>query len=250
MHLRRGRSPYCPWPYALLLLVLIGSPAAASQPAMLGQPPSGEEIQAAVAKLHTDPNLGGRKTIRTLRWSGDEPPSTPPPASPPWLVGLFEFLGQTSSVLLWVAGAVGAAIAAVWAVRTLKGRSPAPEGQAPPAAVRVGPLDIRPTSLPADIGAAALALLDAGRARDALSLLYRGALSRAVHRHGALIGESYTEGEALKAVNARLDPPRVAYFTDLVALWQRAVYAGESAPHERISSLCAAFAPTLDGAGP
>jgi hypothetical protein len=114
----------------------------------------------------------------------------------------------------------------------------------------VGLLDIRPTSLPADIGAAALALLDAGRARDALSLLYRGALSRAVHRHGALIGESYTEGEALKAVNARLDPPRVAYFTDLVALWQRAVYAGESAPHERISSLCAAFAPTLDGAGP
>ena len=165
-------------------------------------------------------------------------------------MGLFEFLGQTSSVLLWVAGAVGAAIAAVWAVRTLKGRSPARRRAGPAGRSTRGTARHPPASLPADIGAAALALLDAGRARDALSLLYRGALSRAVHRHGALIGESYTEGEALKAVNARLDPPRVAYFTDLVALWQRAVYAGESAPHERISSLCAAFAPTLDGAGP
>jgi hypothetical protein len=231
--------------------VLIGCHAAAGQPATpLGTLPSGEEIRAAVAKLRTDPNLGGHKRIRTLRWSGEESSAGPPPPSPPWLVGLFEFLGQTSSVLLWVAGAIGAAIAAVWVIRTLRARSPAAEEPSPAAAIRVGELDIRPASLPADIGTAALALLDAGRARDALSLLYRGALSRAVHRHGAVIGESYTEGEALKAVNAQLDPPRIAYFTQLVALWQRAVYAGESAPHDPIASLCTSFSPTLDGAGP
>jgi hypothetical protein len=105
-------------------------------------------------------------------------------------------------------------------------------------AARESQLDLRPASLPEDIGAAALALLEAGRTREALSLLYRGALSRAVHRFGAVIGESFTEGEALKAVNARLDPPRVDYFAKLVGFWQRAVYAGERAAHEPIAHLC------------
>jgi hypothetical protein len=215
-----------------------------------GALPTRAEIEGAVAKLRADPNLGGQKTIRTLRWSGGEPSATPPPATPPWIIGLFEFLGQTSSVLLWVAGTVGVAITAVWVIRTLGARSPVAREPPPAVAVRVGQFDIRPLSLPSDIGAAALALLDAGQVRAALSLLYRGALSRAVHRHGAVIGESYTEGEVLTAVNARLDPLRVAYFADLVALWQRAVYAGEGAPHARISSLCTAFSPTLDGVAP
>jgi hypothetical protein len=253
VYLPRSLAEYSPWqaPRILLLAVLIGCQAAAGEPATpLGALPTREEIEGAVAKLRADPNLGGQKTIRTLRWSGGEPSATLPPASPPWFVGLFEFLAQTSSVLLWVTGAVGAAAAAVWVIRTFRSRPPSAKEPPPRAAVRVGQFDIRPLSLPSDIGAAALALLDAGRARDALSLLYRGALSRAVHRHGAVIGESYTEGEALEAVNARLDPLRVAYFADLVALWQRAVYGGESAPHARISSLCTAFSPTLDSVAP
>jgi hypothetical protein len=65
-----------------------------------------------------------------------------------------------------------------------------------------------------------------------------------------VIGESFTEGEALKAVNARLDPPRVAYFAKLVGFWQRAVYAGERAAHEPIAHLCLGFAPTLDADNP
>jgi hypothetical protein len=231
-----------------VLAVLICSQAAAGEPKpLLGTLPTRAEIESAVAKLRADPNLGGQKTIRTLQWWSGEPSATSP-AAPPWFVGLFEFLGQTSRVLLWAAGAVGAAIAAIWVIRTLGARSPVVKEPPAAEAVRVGQFDIRPLSLPSDIGAAALALLDAGQSRDALSLLYRGALSRAVHRHGAVIGESLTEGEVLNAVNARLDPPRVAYFSDLVALWQRVVYAGEDAPHECISSLCTAFSPTLDGA--
>src|ERR1700677_885111 len=111
-------------------------------------------------------------------------------------------------------------------------------------------LDIRPESLPEDIGAAALALLDAGREREALSLLYRGALSRAVHRYGIAILPSATEGEALRAVNATLDPSRAAYFSDLVTLWQRAVYAGESVSAKPIARLCRGFSESLEGAAP
>jgi hypothetical protein len=95
-----------------------------------------------------------------------------------------------------------------------------------------------------------LELLEAGREREALSLLYRGALSRAVHRHGIAIGAAATEGEALRAVNATLDPPRAAYFTDLVALWQRTVYAGESVSAKPIARLCRGFAESLEGSAP
>jgi len=235
---------------ALLLVVMIGCQAAGHTSDPHGAAPSRAQIQAAVAKLRLDPNLSGESKFRTLRWSGNS--SSPPPSDPPsWLTGLFEFLGQTSSFLLWVAGTIAVAIAAIWVIRTLKARSPSRQVQHPQGAVsHVRQLDIRPDSLPGDVGAAALALLDAGHTRDALSLLYRGALSRAVHRYGVLIGESFTEGEALKAARGRLDPSRNAYFAELVGLWQRAVYAGETTAHDSIARLCGAFSPTLDGAFP
>ena len=237
-------------PSALVLTALIIWHEASAQSAVPpGVPLSRAEVSAAVEQLRKDPNLGGERKIRSLRWTGSQ--STPEPVkAPPWLVGLFEFLGQSSSALLWMAGAVGVGVAAIWLIRVMQARAPVIEEPAPATAARESELDIRPASLPEDIGAAALALLESGRTRDALSLLYRGALSRAVHRFGAVIGESFTEGEALKAVNARLDPPRVAYFAELVGIWQRAMYAGERAAHEPIAHLCTGFAPTLDADNP
>ena len=107
-----------------------------------------------------------------------------------------------------------------------------------PRVISVRGLDIRPESLPPDIGAAALELLDKAGEREALSLLYRGALSCAVHRHHIAIGASTTEGEALRAVNATLDPGGAAYFADLVGLWHRVVYAHERVMREPIARLC------------
>jgi hypothetical protein len=206
-----------------------------------------EEIRAAAAKLRADPNLGGEKTLRTVRWNeASQAQATPPPR---WLTQLFDFFAQSSSLLLWIAGAICVAVAVVWAIRILRQRAPA--APVPERGVTtVQGLDIRPESLPGDIGAAALALLEAGREREALSLLYRGALSRAVHRYGIAILPSATEGEALRAVNATLDPPRAAYFADLVALWQRAVYAGERVSAKPIDRLCRGFAASLEGSAP
>jgi hypothetical protein len=76
-------------------------------------------------------------------------------------------------------------------------------------------------------------------------LLYRGALSRAVHRFGVRIEASFTEGEALRAVETHLDPPRTEYFGELVRLWQRAVYAGQMAAPPSVAALCVRFAPVL-----
>jgi hypothetical protein len=226
-----------------------GAPASAgaANAAPIGTYLTREEIRAAAAKLRADPNLGGEKTLRTLRWNDlNQAKATPPPG---WLTRLFDFFAQSSSLLLWIVGAVCVALAAVWAIRLLRERVPVAALEEPRITTVQG-LDIRPESLPEDIGAAGLELLKTGREREALSLLYRGALSRAVHRHGITILASATEGEALRAVNATLDAPRAAYFADLVGLWQRAVYAGESVMREPIDRLCRGFAASLEGAAP
>jgi Domain of unknown function (DUF4129) len=234
----------------LLALLLAGGAAAGQSPAPNYTPVTREDIQSAVAKLRADPSLGSEKKIRSLRWTGSRKASPSPPpgrTSPSWILGLFEFMSQSASLLLWIAGAVAAAIAVVWIIRWLKAYVPAPSMALPPGVERVAGMDIRPESLPVDVGAAALALLEAGRTRDALSLLYRGALSRAVHRYGVAIDESYTEGEAVAAVNARLDAPRAAYISNLVGIWQRAVYAGDAVARDAVAGLCRGFQPALDG---
>jgi hypothetical protein len=216
--------------------------------AALRTPITPDEIRAAAAKLRADPDLGGERKIRSLRWTQPSAPDRPQ-KPPPWLEGLFDYLGQTGSVLIWVAGAIAAAVAVIWAYRTFKARAPVPDPMPVPSPTRATvEMDIRPESLPDDIGAAALELAETGKMREALSLLYRGALSRAVHRFGVSIGESYTEGEALRAVGAHLDAARVSYFTDLVGTWRRAVYAGEPMTADRVGPLCRGFRAALDTA--
>jgi len=206
-----------------------------------------DQIRAALAELAGDSALAGRQESRELRW---RQPGAPPANTPSWAAGFFGFLAQSMSVLFWLLGAAAATFAAIGLIRWLRALPPDVEPSPAARARSVGGLDIDPDSLPEDIGAAALALLEAERMREALSLLYRGVLSRAVHRYGVDIGESYTESEALRAVNANLDPDRAAYVADLVGALQRSVYAGETAARETLERLCHGFAPSLDGAAP
>ncbi len=220
-------------------------PTPASAPSTPASAPSREEVDAVVAKLRLDTNLGQEHKIRTLRWKDRNEPTPPPADTPNWLVGLFDYMGQVGSLLVWVGGAILAAFVIVWSFRYVKARSPGTPRVRSKSVSHVGDLDIRPDSLPEDIGAAALEWLNAGRVRDALSLLYRGALSRAVHGFGVAIQESYTEGEALRVVVAALDASRADYFRELVGLWQRAVYAGEPPPAAPVAALCSSFAARL-----
>lgn len=208
-------------------------------------------IEAAVADLRHDPNLNGQSKIRTLHWVSEATPRSAPD-SPSWLVGLFEYLGQAGGILLWVAGGLAAAVTAVWIFRVLRSRAPhafAAEPDAPDLR-QVLDLDIRPDSLPQDVGAKALELLRGGRVRDSLSLLYRASLSSAVHRFGVHIGAQHTEREVLGAMRRALDEPRARYFAELVATWQRVVYAGEVLAPEAVEPLCAGFPMHFDPPAP
>jgi hypothetical protein len=121
-----------------------------------------------------------------------------------------------------------------------------PAVDAPPAFVRG--LDIRPQSLPEDIGTAALTLWRAGEPRAALALLYRGLLSRAVHAHRVPIRDSSTEGDCLRLCAGQFAAATQEYALQLVRTWELAVYRGQLPEETQVAALCAGFAAALAAA--
>ena len=120
-----------------------------------------------------------------------------------------------------------------WGSRMLpRLNAPKPAPYRPPAAL-FG-MDLAPEKLPADDAAAAVALAREGKLREALGLLYRGALSELVHKRGVRLLASHTEGEAAAMAN-------LAYFSTLVAAWQSCAYASRVPPADEIERLAADY---------
>ncbi|MBS0420341.1 MAG: DUF4129 domain-containing protein [Proteobacteria bacterium] len=228
----------------LLLLTVLPIRAAP-----VGQAPSRADIQHALEAVKTDPNLAPEKTIRTLKWvRTSDPEPDRPTGSLQWLVELMSWFAQSARVVVWVAVALVAGLLVVFVLRLLKERSPTmgPRRMAIP--THVQDLDIRPESLPDNIGAAARELWDSGDHRASLSLLYRGLLSRLVHVHNVPIRDSSTEGDTLQLTATRLRDEKQDYVSRLIRIWQHAVYGGQQPEAEAIYVLCDEFAPALDPA--
>jgi hypothetical protein len=236
-------------PYALAALALAAVLAAIplqAAPPPAGQVPSDEQIAAAVKTLREDPNLGGERQERTLRWVNDQQPKAQ--HSHPWLEwisDLFEWLARTSRFLVWGAIVVLVGFLGIFLVRLLRQRA-APSSTdrfTPPTHVR--DLDIRPESLPDDIGAAARQLWERGEQRAALALLYRGLISRLVHVHGVSIRGSSTECECLALAGPHLEEMPQRYASRLVRTWQQSVYGGREPHTDTVFTLCDEFAGAL-----
>ncbi|HEX5109344.1 MAG TPA: DUF4129 domain-containing protein [Vicinamibacterales bacterium] len=230
----------------LLLVVLLGAGAAAQPPAT---EPAGEPDVTAIARaldqVRADPNLATERTIRTLRWTST-PSKQPLPGWLRWIVGFVAWVAQSARLVVWVAGAVLAGLLAVYIVRMVRAREGSHDGIGFIAPTHVRDLDIRPESLPDDIGAAARALWDRGERRAALALLYRGLLSRLAHVHQVPIRDSTTEGSCLALAAQHLTGERHEYVSRLVTLWQRFVYGGLEADTAAVHALCLGFARALD----
>jgi hypothetical protein len=131
--------------------------------------------------------------------------------------GIGYALARAAEVLLWIVAGGLIAYALWWAARMIpRGRAPLPEPYRPPAAL-FG-MELAPEKLPTDVGAAAAALARQGKLREALALLYRGALSELVHKRGVQLLPSHTEGEAVRIAG-------VPYFAALVEAWRLCAYA-------------------------
>ncbi|MEJ0087291.1 MAG: DUF4129 domain-containing protein [Pseudomonadota bacterium] len=232
-----------------LLALLAAAPALPA--ARAAEPPTNAEIERAIAQTKADPELATEKKATRLVWDGDRNPRERDRLHTPgwlkWLGSLFSWIAQGSGLLVWVLLACLAALSGVFLVRLFAAGGLPERNRRFIAPTHVQDLDIRPESLPADIGAAARALWDGGAQRAALALLYRGLLSRLAHTYEVPIRDSSTEGDCLVLAARTLDAARVAYASQLVRTWQRAIYGGLSIDTAQVWDLCANFATHLDG---
>jgi len=226
---------------------------ACTPPAVAQQSFTSEQVQSAMDTVRADPLLPGKKQQKTLRWKNAHKETTQrSPKTTSWWRWMYE-LGQSlaggARLLMWLALAGLAAFVLVrlpaW-LRLRGDRLAAKNTAAPPA--HVSTLDIRPDSLPADIGGAAAALWQRGEARAALSLLYRGALSRLVHLHGVPIRAACTESQCLRLATQHLPPARLEFLTAVVQAWQGLAWGHQQPADADVLALCNQFEQRLSSA--
>lgn len=227
--------------------------AAPANPTAESGPLSRQEIAAAVEKLRADPNLRLSEKKRVLKRNEAAREKTKPASASPswlsWIADAFEWLASAARVLVWVIAILLAGVLGLVIKRLIESRG---ERSLPVAAfsmpTHVQNLDIRPESLPDDIGAASLELWERGEHRAALALLYRGLLSRLAHVHGIPIRDSSTEGDCLALAAVRLPVQPSAYATQLIRLWQRTVYGNMDPAPEEFRAMSTGFAAAIDAA--
>ncbi len=98
-------------------------------------------------------------------------------------------------------------------------------------------MDVRPDSLPDDIAGTARTFWQQGEHRNALSLLYRGALIQLIHHDSLAIADSHTEGDILALARPLLSESRFSYINNLTTNWRDIAYAHRVPGDEQIETL-------------
>jgi hypothetical protein len=221
-----------------LLIALLGSVRAQTpSPA-----PTPAQVREATEAVYNDPALHALKAERELRFKNRER-QAPDPADNDlrWLRQFARWLSEAGRWLIWLGMALLAAVLVVMLRRWIAVRGEAAAGRALTLPSHVRELDIRPDSLPDDLPAAVRALWQRGQARAALSLLYRGALSRLVHEHGVPVRASSTEGECATLAARHLDAAGGDFVTRLIGLWQLTVYGARLPESQAVLAACDEF---------
>ena len=166
---------------------------AAAMAAKAGEPVAApvEQVTRVVGEMKADPALNGHHTEHELRWKNLERSKRERSDAPPWLLQLARWIADAGRGIVWVLGAIGVALIAVFAWRWASVRSDALRARSGLRPGFVNELDIRPESLPADIAAAARVLCQRGELRAALRArgkqLLRGKQGAAFGMHSAFV---------------------------------------------------------------
>lgn len=224
---------------AAVAAVAIGLGALLAPPPALAAEKSAKEEIRAVLKA---PEFQEYREGKVWRYRGETKDRKRDDLDAGFWSNLGLFLAEIWQALAWIA--VGLAVVGLflvlrrWVPLWMERR---PEPYRAPDAL-FG-LSVAPESLPDDVAGAAAALVREGRLREALSLLYRGALSVLVHRDHVPLAEGHTEGDCVHAARKALAPAAGDYFARLVQSWTAAAYAGRLPDARGAEALCREWAP-------
>ena len=195
--------------------------AAAPPPATAAE----KSAKAEIREVLKAPEFQTSKDAMTWRYRGERKARDTDRSAGDFWANVGAFFAQVSEALLWIAAAAGV-VGLLYFLRRYLPQFLAenPDRYRPPDAL-FG-LAVTPESLPEDVAGTAARLAREGKLREALSLLYRGALSVLVHRDHVPLAEGDTEGDCLRAARQALPVAGADYFGRLVRAWQGAAYAG------------------------
>jgi hypothetical protein len=107
-------------------------------------------------------------------------------------------------------------------------------------------MDVGARSLPDDIAGHATQLWTRGDQREALSIIYRGALIALIHRFACELGAADTEGDCLVKARAVLPQTAARYFSAITRAWQLAAYAHSLPNTAAFARLCDEYGPAFE----
>jgi len=232
---------------AVTLCVGMAPVARAATEGMAGSPPAvsatEQRFAHALRAAYDDPRFGRKET--RLRWVPRE--FKRQKASPSAIPGTGT--GNVASGLLngvlWLLLAAAVVALAVFAWRHWGGAAESPRrGGEPLAPIRSHADGHSP--LPDDLAASVRALWQADQRRDALALLYRGAVARVAAALQVPESSEATEADWLQRARA-LDDAQRSRFAAIVRAWQYAAYAGRYPDRNGVESLLAGW-PVQQGA--
>lgn len=156
-----------------------------------------------------------------------------------WLATLMQGFGNVLLVICILA-LVGFVAWLLWTFRhLLRDRSGFDGGPGGGSQARVVMgMEVTPESLPENIPDTAWRWWCEGHRHEALALLYRGAISRAIELARVEILESDTEGDCLRRIREAGGSAHPGYFKGLTGFWVGMAYARNLPGNEEVRGLC------------
>ncbi|GBL46146.1 5'-nucleotidase/2',3'-cyclic phosphodiesterase and related esterases [Sulfuriferula multivorans] len=227
------------FPAQSMAAVAATSPAPPAQAVAASQTP--EQLKQRISAVLKQPEFQTEKVEQHWKYMGKQASKKQPDSDPAWLKFLARIVPGMARIfegLLWLL----LAAVIVWLIVKRKRwlgwfeHKPAMR-PAQPVQVLFG-LDIQPQSLPGNIAKEAWKLWQEGQQREALSLLYRGALAYWVTREKIALGANATEGDCMRLFRAGATQETGDYFCQLTHVWQNTAYAGRHPHTEEMQQLC------------
>ena len=186
---------------------------------------SAEESKRVIKEVMKTEGLNQEEKVMGWRYIDKDEEIPEDRETPEWLKSFSSVLAKILEFSLWIMVAAG--IIALYVFRKYwlpLLESNANKKQIEQPEILFG-MDVTSESLPDDVVASARSLWQAGKSRDALSLLYRSALTLLITQEQLELKHSHTEGDIQRLSQKHLNATRQQYFQQLTKQWVQIAYA-------------------------